>query len=144
MKVYLAGSIAAGREFEKNLKLISEILESMGHKVLTKKNVVDNDPRYTNKKNWAGRKRIVKRDKRWLKNADVFIAEVSSYSHGVGYEHCFAETLGKPTLLLRYASLKNQKYSAFLDGTDYNKFQFSFYDEKSLEKILKNFFDKFG
>jgi hypothetical protein len=80
------------------------------------------------------------RDKRWIRECDTFIAEVSQYSHGVGYEHAYAESLDKPVLLLRHSSLKGKKYSAFLDGSDHSKFMFSFYDEENIKKVLQNFF----
>jgi thymidylate kinase len=88
------------------------------------------------------RRIILKRDKKWIRECDAFIAEVSTYSHGVGYEHAYAESLGKPILFLRSKKLKGQKYSAFLDGTDYKKFMFSFYDEKNANRILKKFFNE--
>ncbi len=144
MKIYLAGSIAGGREFAKNLILISDTLEKLGHKVVTKKNVVLTLPGYAGAKILTDRKRIMKRDKRWIASSDAFIAEVSQYSHGVGYEHRFAEDCNLPILLLRHKSLEKNSYSAFLDGTDYKKFKFAFYDEKNIQQILVNFFEKYA
>lgn len=144
MKVYLAGSIAGGRKFEKNLNLIASSIEILGHTVVTWKNVVQMHPIYTDAKSLADRKRIMMRDKKWIKGSDIFIAEVSTYSHGVGYEHAYAESLGKPVLLLRHNNLKKKDYSAFLDGSTYKRFQFKFYYEKNIGLILKNFFKEYG
>ncbi len=143
MKIYLAGSMAGGRQFEKNLYLIVEVLEELGHEVLTKKNVVQMLPMYSDIRNLKERKAAMKRDKAWIVKSDLFIAEVSTYSHGVGYEHAYAETLGKPVLLLRHKSLKGKKYSVFLDGTDYKKFTFAFYDSKNIKRVLTTFYKKF-
>ncbi len=143
LKVYLAGSIAAGRDFENGIRLISDELEKLNFKILTKKNVVEGEKRLVTPKTFQNRKYIMKRDKAWLRSTDLFIAEVSQYSHGVGYEHSYAELQNKPILLLRHSSLKGQRYSAFLDGTDYKKFMFSFYDEKDIKNILNKFLKKY-
>ena len=84
----------------------------------------------------------MKRDKRLIAKSDAFVAEVSTNSHGVGYEHCYAQTLGKPILLLRHMSLRSEQHSAFLDGSDYGKLTFKFYDRKNIMHILGKFLFK--
>jgi len=143
MKIYLAGSIAGGRKFEKNVEMISNTLEEMGHKIISKENVVKNVDKNKSKKLLSVRKYIVKRDVEWIKKSDLFIAEVSTYSHGVGYEHKTAEVLKKPILLLRDNSLKKEGYSAFLDGHSYKKLSFSFYDSNTIKKVLTKFIQKY-
>lgn len=143
-KVYLCGSIAAGRDFVDGIKLLSDTTEKLGYKVMTKATTVNTAKKYTNSSTLKTRRGIVKRDKRWIRESDFVVQEVSQYSHGVGYEHAYAESQNKPVLLLRHKSLEGQKYSAFLDGTDYKRFMFSFYDEENIESILKKFFNKYG
>ena len=143
MKIYLAGSISAGRDFENGIKMISNILEKMKHTIVTKDNVVNNNDRTKNKKLLSVRKYLVKRDLNWLKNSDLFIAEVSVYSHGIGYEHRCAEEFKKPILLLRHSSLSKKTYSAFLDGQLYDNFNFSFYDSGNIKKKLERFIKKY-
>lgn len=143
MKIYLAGSIAGGREFENSVEMISDTLETMGHTIITKENVVKNNDKTKSKKLLSVRKYIVKRDLKWIKNSDLFIAEVSTYSHGVGYEHRCAEEFKKPILLLRHASLIKDSYSAFLDGHSYDKLGFSFYDSNNINKVLERFIKKY-
>lgn len=135
--------MAGGRKFEKNLKLISDALVKLNCNVLTINNVVNNELEKRLPRTLKIRKDIMKKDKKRIRNADLFIAEVSQYSHGVGFETCYAETNKKPVLLLRDKSLKDEIYSAFLDGSDYKKFQFSFYDSINIEKILKLFIKKY-
>ncbi len=142
-KVYLAGSIAGGRDFENNLILISDLLEDLGYKIVTKPNVVHNQKRFNNASTLSTRRTIMKRDKKWLREADFVIQEVSQYSHGVGYEHAYAESQNKPILILRHLSLKGHRQSAFLDGTDYKKFMFYFYDETNIKSILEKFLKKY-
>jgi nucleoside 2-deoxyribosyltransferase len=43
---------------------------------------------------------VYQRDIAWVEACDVMIAEVSTPSHGVGYEIALALTLGKPVLCL--------------------------------------------
>lgn len=143
-KVYLAGSIAAGRDFVDGIKLISDTIERLGYKVVTKSTTVNTSKKFTNSQTLKGRRGIVSRDKKWIRNSDFVIQEVSQYSHGVGYEHAYAESQNKPVLLLRHKSLEGQKFSAFIDGTDYKKFMFSFYDEANIKIVLEKFFNKYG
>lgn len=142
-KVYLAGSIAAGRDFVDSIKLISNIIENLGLKVVTKSTTVNTSKKFTNSSTLKSRRAIVVRDKKWIRNSDFVIQEVSQYSHGVGYEHAYAESQNKPILLLRHKILEGQKYSAFLDGTDYKKFMFSFYNDDNIKLILEKFFKKY-
>ncbi|MDO8452423.1 MAG: deoxyribonucleoside 5'-monophosphate N-glycosidase, partial [bacterium] len=82
LKIYLGGSIYGGRDFEDGLKLIARVAKELGHDVLTDDFVVNVD--LTEKEGtYTG---VVERDVTKLNLADVFIAEVSQASHGVGYE----------------------------------------------------------
>jgi nucleoside 2-deoxyribosyltransferase len=49
----------------------------------------------------------------WIKNCDALIAEVSTPSHGVGYEISFALNIGKPVLCI---SQKGRKVSKMISG----------------------------
>jgi nucleoside 2-deoxyribosyltransferase len=52
---------------------------------------------------------IFARDMAWLRDCDAVVAEVSSPSHGVGYEIAFALSLGKPVLCCYQAGKKVSK-----------------------------------
>jgi nucleoside 2-deoxyribosyltransferase len=52
---------------------------------------------------------IFNRDMDWLRTSDAVVAEVSTPSHGVGYEIAYALTLGKPVLCLYQAGKKVSK-----------------------------------
>ncbi len=143
LKCYLCGSIAGGRDFVSGINAIARAVEKNGHRVMTKATTVNTAKKYTNSSTLKTRRGIVKRDKRWIRESDYVVSEVSQYSHGVGYEHAYAESQDKPILMLRHKSLEGQRYSAFLDGTDHKKFMFSFYDENTIESILIKFFKKY-
>ena len=49
------------------------------------------------------------RDTRWIDESEVLIAEVSTHSHGVGYEISYALERGKPVLCLHRKDLTISK-----------------------------------
>lgn len=83
MKIYFACSITGGREDELVYQAIVEALLAGGHQVptahlahtdvMSQEAVVDPEEVYT-------------RDINWINTSDALIAEVSTPSHGVGYE----------------------------------------------------------
>lgn len=142
MRIYLAGSISGGREFEEGVKLIARILKDLGHEILSEGFVVSlsEEDRGSKRDEFA----IVKRDLALIRSCDAFVAEVSSGSHGVGYEHRVSEEEQKPLLLLRHGSLKKEAIkSAFLEGTGYPKLMFAYYDKENIRGILEGFFNEF-
>lgn len=94
MKIYFAGSIRGGRQdaalysqIIRRLKTYGSVLtEHVGATNLTEEDLSD--------------EAIYERDMRWLKEADVVVADVTVPSHGVGYEIARAESLGIPVLCL--------------------------------------------
>jgi nucleoside 2-deoxyribosyltransferase len=97
MNIYFACSITGGREFEPIYQAIVAALESQGHIIptshLASSEVVGLD-KIVNPQD------IYRRDIQWLDQADMVIAEVSTPSHGVGYETAYALGIGKPVLCL--------------------------------------------
>lgn len=95
MNIYFSCSITGGRSEEGTYQAIVKILEEEGHEVPTAhlsspdvmllEDVVDAVETFT-------------RDMAWIKGCDAVVAEVSSPSHGVGYEIAYALSLGKPVL----------------------------------------------
>lgn len=112
MKIYFAGSIRGGRD---DVSLYSEMISHLGcfGDVLTEHVGCTNLERQ-----WEANlsdASIFARDVDWLKAADVVVAEVSTPSHGVGYEIGLAETLGKPILCL-VTFAKRESLSAMIAG----------------------------
>ncbi len=95
MNVYFACSITGGREAETAYQIIVDTLQADGHHVPTAhlslpdvialEAVVDPQDVYT-------------RDIDWITACHAMIAEVSTPSHGVGYEISYALNIGKPVL----------------------------------------------
>ena len=97
MKIYFACSISGGRKDEKAYQYMVQVLIEMGidvptaHIAETGVEEVDalEEPRD-----------IYNRDVNWIQESDLLIAEVSTPSHGVGYEIGYALDLNKPVLCL--------------------------------------------
>jgi len=113
MKIYFAGSISGGRDDQEIYLEIIEFLKGKGHKVLTEHIANSNLSSYgeTN----LTREKIYLRDVEWIREADIFIAEVTQVSLGVGYEIGFAESLNKKIVCL-YREREGKKLSAMVDG----------------------------
>ena len=95
MNVNFSCSITGGRDEEVIYQAIVNEMEALGHTVptahLSSSQVMDlekiGDP-----------VEIFERDMAWLRACDAVVAEVSSPSHGVGYEIAYALSLKKPVL----------------------------------------------
>lgn len=97
MKIYFACSISGGRKDEKVYQYLVGVLEDMGidvptaHIAETGIEVIDGPENPLD---------IYQRDVNWIEECDLLVAEVSTPSHGVGYEIGYALSLGKPVLSL--------------------------------------------
>jgi nucleoside 2-deoxyribosyltransferase len=113
MKIYFAGSIRGGRNDAALYHRIITLLSKYGE-VLTE-HVGSEDLPPGGEKDLADGD-IYARDMAWLAEADVVVAEVSTPSHGVGYEIGQAEAMGKPVLCL-YRRGSERRLSAMLAGS---------------------------
>jgi len=97
MKIYFACSISGGRKDEKAYQYMVQVLIEMGIDVPTahiaETGVEEVDAREEPRD-------IYNRDVNWIRESDLLIAEVSTPSHGVGYEIGYALDLEIPVLCL--------------------------------------------
>jgi hypothetical protein len=97
LKVYFSCSLTGGRADEAMYGVIVDWLLAQGHNVptahLSRPGVLVDEQMMTPEAVYA-------RDMAWVEEAEVLIAEVSTPSHGVGYEIAFALMWKKPTLCL--------------------------------------------
>ena len=112
MKIYFAGAIRGGREDAQLYKKLIAYLKEKGQ-VLTE-HIGSTDL------GWEGEtsskdEEIYNRDIKWLKSADIVVAEVTTPSLGVGYELGIAEKLNIPVLCL-YRPDKGNRLSAMISG----------------------------
>ncbi|HET8925737.1 MAG TPA: nucleoside 2-deoxyribosyltransferase [Candidatus Acidoferrum sp.] len=83
MKIYFGFTVAGDRSSVGVASKIVKIVEEMGHEVLTSHLLRDDA--------WEADRRITaqevfRRDMRWLEECDLFMAEVSGSSFGLGFE----------------------------------------------------------
>jgi nucleoside 2-deoxyribosyltransferase len=100
MNIYFACSITGGRDFEAVYQTITRTLLDGGHEVPTA-HLAESGVVALEKVVDAGE--IYSRDVNWIRACEALIAEVSTPSHGVGYEVAYALGLGKPVLCCHQA-----------------------------------------
>jgi len=96
MKVYFSCSITGGRDDQPIYRQMVDALINDGHMVPTA-HLADGSIAAAEKSVEACD--VFRRDANWVKECDVLVAEVSTPSHGVGYEIALAEFTGKPVFL---------------------------------------------
>jgi nucleoside 2-deoxyribosyltransferase len=103
INIYFASSIR-GEEFDKELreKWLRELsnIGSVINKTAYNSIPISDDE-------------IFNQDINLIKQSDIMVAEVSSPSHGVGYEICYAESIDIPIICFH---LKHIKISAMIQG----------------------------
>jgi nucleoside 2-deoxyribosyltransferase len=97
MNIYFACSITGGREFEPVYRAITAALLADGHTVPTA-HLAGPDVKALEAS--VSPREVYERDVAWIRACDALVAEVSTPSHGVGYEVAFALGIGKPVLCL--------------------------------------------
>jgi 2'-deoxynucleoside 5'-phosphate N-hydrolase len=134
MNIYFACSIVGGRQDADLFRFIVEKFLEWGHQVPTEVfalNVAKADEIHMTAAE------VFRRDVDWIEACDVLIAEVSTPSHGVGYEMGYALNLDKPVLCLHR---KTVKISKMISGNPHPKLQIKTYqDQDQLEQILHTF-----
>lgn len=110
MNIYFSCSITGGRAEEDIYQAIVRELEEQGHEVPT---AHLSSPDVMELENVVDAVDIYERDMAWIRNCDAVIAEVSTPSHGVGYEIAYALSLRKPVLC---CYKKDKKVSKIITG----------------------------
>jgi len=138
MQVYFSCSITGGRAEQQIYKKIVEHLKKCGWDVptahLAEEGVLDEevviDPRV-----------VYRRDVNWVIESDILVAEVSTPSHGVGYEIALAELHKKPVFC---CYLQGKKVSKMILGNENPLYQIYAYKEiDDLFPALDGFLTKF-
>jgi len=113
MKIYFGFTVAGNRSSLEAARKIVELLVQMGHEVLTR-HLVRADA-------WEADRRITPqevylRDMKWLEQCDLFMAEVSGSSFGLGFETGYI--LGSTTkeVVLFYRRDVEAKISLLITG----------------------------
>ena len=128
MNIYFSCSITGGRDDQSVYEAIVRHLLSQGHDVptahLSSASVMDEEAVIEPRD-------VYLRDSKWVEDCDALIAEVSTPSHGVGYEIALALLLGKPVFCCYQ---EGRKISKMILGNDHPTLSISPY--KSVYDLL--------
>ena len=100
MKIYFGFTVAGDRSSIDTARKVVHQLEEMGHEVLTRHLVSDNAWEADRS---VSRQDVYRRDMAWLWQCELFVAEVSGSSFGLGFEtgYMLGATSKKVVLLYR-------------------------------------------
>ncbi len=113
MKIYFGITVAGDRSGLVAARKIVDVLRVMGHEVLTA-HLLGEDA-------WEADRRITpndvyRRDMNWLSGCDIFLAEVSGSSFGLGFETGYLLGATKKRVVLFYQRSVEQKISLLITG----------------------------
>jgi 2'-deoxynucleoside 5'-phosphate N-hydrolase len=113
MKVYFGFTVAGDRSTIETARGVVRVLEDLGHEVLTRHLVSDNA--------WEADRLIsaqdvYRRDMAWLELCDIFIAEVSGSSFGLGFETGYLLGATNKKVILLYRRELEKKVSLLISG----------------------------
>ena len=97
MRIYFACAIVGGRQDEAVYQRLVDALLAAGHEVPTAMNA---GPGWAQMEGSPDPNEVYRRDTGWIDESQALVAEVSTPSHGVGYEISYALERGKPVLCL--------------------------------------------
>jgi nucleoside 2-deoxyribosyltransferase len=109
MDIYFSCSLTGGRSDQPVYAALVRHMQDLGHHVLTA-HLADLDVMAQDAQVDAAS--VYARDLAWLEACDALIAEVTTPSHGVGFEIATAIALGKPALCLHRTGARVSKMIA--------------------------------
>lgn len=139
MKIYFACSITGGRHDEDRYQKIVSALMSDGHQIPTA-GLVGSDVKEL--EGGIPPIEVYQRDTSWILDCDMLIAEVSTPSHGVGYEIAFALNHSKPVICLYQDGKPVSKM--ILGNTDSNLKIFAYVQIEQALYFVRERLDEFG
>ena len=140
MKIYFGFTVAGDRSAIDTARRVVWLLEKLGHKVLTRHLVEDNA--------WEADRRIsaqevYQRDMTWLEQCELFIAEVSGSSFGLGFETGYLLGATDKRVILLYRRELEQKVSLLISGNSHANCTLMAYDSvEDVENFITGFLNK--
>lgn len=113
MKIYFGFTVAGDRSSVDVARRMVELLEAMGHEVLTRHLV---SPHASQLDRSITPQAVYERDMNWLRQCDIFIAEVSGSSFGLGYETGQVLASGNKKAVLFYRRDAASRISLLITG----------------------------
>jgi nucleoside 2-deoxyribosyltransferase len=113
MKIYFGFTVAGDRSAIGTARRVVELLEEHGHEVLTR-HLVSADAWEADR--LISPQDVYRRDMAWLDECDLFIAEVSGSSFGLGFETGYLLGATNKKVILLYRREFEQKISLLITG----------------------------
>ena len=113
MKIYFGFTVAGDRSAIDAARGIVELLEEYGHEVLTR-HLVDANAWEADRS--ISPQDVYRRDMAWLEQCDLFIAEVSGSSFGLGFETGYLLGATNKKVILLYRRELEHKVSLLITG----------------------------
>jgi 2'-deoxynucleoside 5'-phosphate N-hydrolase len=138
MKVYSGFTVAGDRSSIDTARRVVQLLEELGHEVLTR-HLVDDQAWATDRS--ISPQDVYRRDMAWLEQSELFIAEVSGSSFGLGFETGYLLGATKKKVVLLYRRDVEYKVSLLITGnTHANCLLLPYATVEEVEKfIISNF-----
>jgi hypothetical protein len=137
MKVYFACSIVGGRADEASYQHIVDALLADGHEVPTAMNA---GAGWQTMEGSPDPNEVYRRDTQWIDESKAVVAEVSTPSHGVGYEISYALDRNKPVLCIYKGGTRVSK---MISGNTMPRLQVSAYGNlDEANQIVRSFLAK--
>ena len=136
MNIYFSCSITGGRDDQHIYQKMVDFMVAQGHEVptahLSKADILE-DERAINALE------VYQRDVNWVNDCDVLVAEVSTPSHGVGYEIALALTQEKPVFCCYQTGCKVSKM--LLGNTSPSLSLYAYRDAQDVLAELERYLD---
>jgi 2'-deoxynucleoside 5'-phosphate N-hydrolase len=113
MKIYFGFTVAGDRSSLSAARRMVDVLEELGHEVLTRHLVTD-DAGESDRR--LGPREVYERDLAWLCQSDLFIGEVSGSSFGLGFESGYVLGATEKKVILLYKAEFQSKISLMITG----------------------------
>jgi hypothetical protein len=113
VKIYFGFTVAGDRSTVEMARRIVVWLEAAGHTVLTR-HLVSDTARADDRA--LAPQAVYERDMRWLADSDLFIAEVSGSSFGLGYEAGYVLGSSEKRAILFYRADAAERISLLITG----------------------------
>ena len=121
MNIYFSCSITGGRQDQEIYAALVDAMLKDGHEVPT---AHLSSPDVLTIEADGNPQDVYRRDTAWVEGCDAVVAEVSTPSHGVGYEIALACALGKPVFC---CYLAGKKVSKMITGNTHPRMKTSAY-----------------
>lgn len=136
MRIYFGFTVAGDRSSLDIARWVVELLESKGHEVLTRHLVSDNA---WEQDRLITPQQVYERDMRWLEQCDIFIAEVSGSSFGLGFETGYLlGTTAKKAFLLYKRDMEARISLLITGNTNPRCVLFPYIDLAEIEEFVSN------